>query len=90
MFNSSALNCIIADTRIVLRREGFIFLWKPYAVGIRTLFTLQTHLGHLSYDFFKLQTHFCAGVKWDLKNRSRAFKINTTLSILLQVPTPNV
>ena len=39
---------------------------------------------------FKLQAHFCAGVKWDLKNRSLAFEINTTLSILLQAPTSNV
>ena len=66
-FNSSALTGITADTLIALGREGFIFLWKHYSVGIRTLFTLQTHWRRLSYVFFKLQTHFCAGVKWDLK-----------------------
>ena len=66
-FNSSALTGITADTLIALGREGFIFLWKHYSVGIRTLFTLQTHWRRLSYVFLKLQTHFCAGVKWDLK-----------------------
>ena len=66
-FNSSALTGITADTLIALGRDGFIFLWKHYYVGIRTLFTLQTHWRRLSYVFFKLQTHFCAGVKWDLK-----------------------
>ena len=88
-FNSSALTGITADTLIALGREGFIFLWKHYSVGIRTLFTLQTHWRRLSYVFQTADTLLRWG-KMGFKNRSLALEINTTLSILLQAPTPNV
>ena len=53
-FNSLALTDITADTLIALRRERFIYLQEHYCVGIRRLFTLQTHWWRLGDDVFKL------------------------------------
>ena len=53
-FNSLALTDITADTLIALRRERFIILQDHYCVGIRRLFTLQTHWRRLGADVFKL------------------------------------
>ena len=52
--NSLALTDITADTLIALRRERFIYLQEHYCVGIRRLFTLQTHWRRLGDDVFKL------------------------------------
>ena len=53
-FNLLALTDITADTLIALRRERFIYLQEHYCVGIRRLFTLQTHWRRLGDDVFKL------------------------------------
>ena len=53
-FNSLALTDITADTLIALRRERFIYPQEHYCVGIRRLFTMQTHWRRLGDDVFKL------------------------------------
>ena len=52
--NSLALTDITADTLIALMRERFFYLQEHYCVGIKGLFTLQTHWRRLGDDVFKL------------------------------------